>query len=69
MHLRLGMNVEETIMVGDRKHDIEGAKLNNMRNVGVLFGYGSREEFEAAEANYVVESVDELYKYLSSIND
>jgi len=65
----LGMNVEETIMVGDRKHDIEGAKLNNMRNVGVLFGYGSREEFEATEANYVVESVDELYKYLSSIND
>ncbi len=65
----LGMNVEETIMVGDRKHDIQGAKLNNMSNVGVLFGYGSREEFEAAGADYIVDSVAELYGYLSSIND
>ncbi len=64
----LDMKADETIMVGDRKHDIQGAKLNNMRNVGVLFGYGDREEFEAAGADYVVESVEELYSYLSGIN-
>jgi len=65
----LGMKADETVMVGDRKHDIWGARLNNVRSVGVLFGYGSSEEFEAAGADYVVENVNELYEYLRTIND
>ncbi|MBQ9765327.1 MAG: HAD family hydrolase [Lachnospiraceae bacterium] len=65
----LNMKAEETIMVGDRRQDIKGAIANNMRNVGVLFGYGSREEFEQAGADYVVESVAELEEYLKGINE
>ena len=36
------------VMVGDREHDVFGAKEQGIDCVGVLFGYGSREELEAA---------------------
>ena len=36
-------------MVGDRFHDIEGARLNGIASVGVLYGFGSRKELENAE--------------------
>jgi len=32
------------IMIGDRSHDIVGARNNGMSAIGVLYGYGSREE-------------------------
>lgn len=64
----LNMKPDETVMVGDCRHDIYGARCNNVRNVGVLFGYGSRAEFEEAGADYIVESVAELYDYLCLIN-
>ena len=38
--------------IGDRKHDIEGAKDNDIDSIGVLFGYGSRKELEQAGANH-----------------
>ena len=37
---------KEAVMVGDREHDILGAKENGLDSVGVLFGYGDREELE-----------------------
>ncbi len=46
---------ESAIMVGDRFHDIVGAKENAIASIGVLFGYGDREELEGAGADYVVE--------------
>src|SRR5690606_27077879 len=33
-----------TLMIGDRRYDINGAKHNNVRSVGVTYGYGSLEE-------------------------
>lgn len=48
------------IMVGDREHDIIGAKQCGIDSIGVLFGYGNREEFEKAGANYIVDSIDEI---------
>ena len=54
----------DTVMVGDRHHDIDGAKKNGMRSVGVLFGYGSREELRGAGADAVAETVDQLQKIL-----
>lgn len=48
------------LMIGDRKYDIQGAKINGLESLGVLYGYGSREEFEAAGADRIVESVEEL---------
>jgi hypothetical protein len=37
-------------MIGDREHDIVGALANGVLGVGVLWGYGSREELDAAGA-------------------
>lgn len=53
-----------TIMVGDRKHDIYGAKKNNIKAVGVLYGYGNYEELSDAKADYIVESVNDLRNFL-----
>lgn len=52
------------VMVGDRKHDIIGAVKNKVTPVGVLFGYGSREELEMAGAEFIVSSAAELKELL-----
>ncbi len=52
------------LMVGDRKFDVEGAHQSGLKCAGVLFGYGSREEFEAAGADYIVENPEDLEKLL-----
>lgn len=49
------------LMVGDRKFDILGAKKNGLDSAGVLFGYGSREELEAAGADYIAEQPADIY--------
>lgn len=51
---------EAAVMVGDRFHDIEGAKRNGIASVGVLYGFGNREELEKAGADAVAESVSAL---------
>ncbi|HDR7861772.1 TPA: HAD family hydrolase, partial [Bacillus toyonensis] len=39
-----GLNKEEVVMIGDRKHDIIGANHNGIASIGVLYGYGSENE-------------------------
>ena len=41
-------------MVGDRFYDIEGAVANGISSIGVLYGYGTKEELEAAGATFLV---------------
>lgn len=48
------------IMVGDREHDVIGAKQNSLPCVGVLYGYGSRQELIDAGAEHIVETVGAL---------
>jgi phosphoglycolate phosphatase len=43
-----------TVMVGDRSHDMIGARANQMRAIGVLWGYGDQAELEAAGADALV---------------
>ncbi|WP_294140023.1 HAD family hydrolase [uncultured Sanguibacteroides sp.] len=50
----------KAVMVGDRKHDIEGAKKTGLDSVGVLYGYGDRQELSLAGANYIVQDIKEL---------
>ena len=52
------------VMVGDREHDVFGAKEQGIDCVGVLFGYGSREELEAAGTWKIAADMDELTKIL-----
>lgn len=51
---------KKLVMVGDRKHDILGAKEVGMDFIGVLFGYGDREELEQAGATYIAETVEAI---------
>ena len=54
------MKKEDTVMIGDRKYDITAAKRFDLASVGVLYGYGSREELESAGADELAENVAEL---------
>lgn len=51
-------------MVGDRKHDIIGAKTNGLSSIGVLYGYGSKEELLEAGANYIANSPVDILHYI-----
>lgn len=57
-------NLDEVLMVGDREHDVLGAKEVGIDCVGVLYGYGDRQELEKAGSKYIVETVEELAKVL-----
>ncbi len=62
---KLGIrDLSEVIMVGDRKHDIIGAKKCGIHSVGVRFGYAETNELETAGADYIADSVEELGKLL-----
>ena len=51
-HLAARENValEHAIMIGDREHDVRAARMNGARSIGVLWGYGSRQELASADA-------------------
>lgn len=54
---KLGVEKREyrtVLMVGDRKHDILGARDNDIASMGVLYGYGDKKELENARADYIV---------------
>ncbi len=48
-----GVDPANTLMIGDRSHDMVGAKNNGMKGIGVLYGYGSRDELLQAGAQHV----------------
>ena len=52
------------LMVGDRKHDVIGARENRIACVGVTYGYGGREELEKAGADEIVDTIEELTQTL-----
>ncbi|MCW7754292.1 HAD family hydrolase [Desulfobotulus sp. H1] len=51
---------EKTLMIGDREHDVIGARENGIASLGVGFGYGSRDELEKAGADYFAASLADL---------
>lgn len=59
-------NIEKssTVMIGDREHDIIGAKENNLDSIGVLYGYGSRDELKNAGAMFLVEKPLDISEYV-----
>ena len=57
---KTGFDKSKVLMIGDREHDIIGAKKNGIKSCGVLYGYGNRQELEAAGADYIVDNVRNL---------
>ena len=55
---------ERVLMVGDREHDVLGAARCGLSCLGVLYGYGSRAELEAAGAAAVAETVGDVGDYI-----
>ena len=56
----LGAGKAETVMVGDRKYDVAGAKANGLLCVGAGYGFAEAGELEAAVADIVAKTVEEL---------
>lgn len=52
------------VMIGDRRHDMIGARNNNMTAVGVLYGYGDRAELIAAGAQHIASTPAALREIL-----
>ena len=55
-----GTKAEEAVMVGDRRHDVEGAAANHVDVIAVLYGYGTKEELEKAGAFMFASTPEEL---------
>ena len=55
-----GLSACEVVMVGDRVHDVVGARENDVACIAVGWGYGSRDELESAGPDAIVESVSQL---------
>jgi phosphoglycolate phosphatase len=61
------LSPSHSLMVGDRRHDISGAHAVGMRGLGVLWGYGTREELETAGADRLVEATADLARTVLSM--
>jgi phosphoglycolate phosphatase len=60
----LRVSGEETVMVGDHPIDIQAGKRVGMKTIGVLTGRTKREEFEKAEADYILRDASEVAELL-----
>jgi phosphoglycolate phosphatase len=58
------LDPQQCFMVGDRVEDIVGAKVNGLRAIAVLWGYGTHAELEAAHPDHLVRTSIELVEYL-----
>lgn len=54
----------KTLMVGDREYDVTGAREAGVASLGVLYGFGSREELENAGAEAFAASPEEIADYV-----
>ena len=58
-------DLAEVIMVGDREHDVLGAKEVGLACIGVLYGYGSKEELSNAGAAYFAKYPSEILQIVT----
>ncbi len=58
----------KTVMVGDRSHDIIGAKKNQILAIGVTYGYGTKEELKAHGTDLLANSPMDIHKHLTLLS-
>ena len=61
---RRGIDPAEALMVGDRENDIRGAAENGIDSLGVLYGYGSKEELINAGAGALAETPEDILNHI-----
>lgn len=57
------LQADQCLMVGDREHDIFGARQNGIDTIAVNYGYGSQEELALAQPKYKIDSFNQLLDY------
>ena len=55
-------------MIGDRKHDIEGAATVGIDSIGVLYGFGDYEELSSHGATHIAENTDDIFRIVTNKN-
>lgn len=58
---------KSTLMIGDRKYDVLGAHEACLECMGILWGFGNRAEFEDCHADYILETPEEVKRFLLSM--
>lgn len=58
------LNSVECVMVGDREHDIFGARCNGIETIAVEYGYGSAEELDQAQPKARIKQFSDLLQHL-----
>ena len=59
---------DTVLMIGDRDYDIIGAKAAEVHSMGVLFGYGTKEELEEADAEFIVSTPIEAIEVIRGMS-
>ncbi len=57
-------DLSKVVIIGDRKHDILGAKKCSISSIGVKCGYAEENELETAGADFVFENLSEVQEFL-----
>ena len=57
------LQADQCMMVGDREHDIFGARQNGMETIAVNYGYGSQQELALAQPKYQIDRFNQLLDY------
>ncbi len=57
-------DLSEVVMIGDREHDILGAKKCGIKSIGVRVGYAAEGELENAGADFIIDTIEELTEFL-----
>lgn len=57
-------DLNQVLMIGDRSHDMIGAKENGIQSLGVLYGFGSEKELKEAGADSIVHTTKELNEWI-----
>ncbi len=57
-------DLSQVVMVGDRRHDVDGAHAMGLKAIGVLYGYGDLDELQRAGADYIAPDLNALRKLL-----
>jgi len=64
---REDLDARDCVMIGDREHDVRAAKANGAAAIGVLWGYGSQAELEAAGVDAIVGTPGELPRAVTAL--